>query len=99
MLHALVQGVLDSPDADAGRLVLADWLEEHGDPRAGWLRVVPHTPAGVPASRLRPDCDPELLMEESRRLGRFHMGLTMRGQPIVLWPEITLRRLAPDLRF
>jgi len=34
-----LKAVLDDPDADAPRLVYADWLEEHGDPRADFIRV------------------------------------------------------------
>ena len=35
----LYQAVLDYPDDDDTRLVLADWLEEHGDRRAEFIRV------------------------------------------------------------
>jgi uncharacterized protein (TIGR02996 family) len=36
----LHQAILDDPDADAPRLVYADWLEEHGDPdRADFIRL------------------------------------------------------------
>jgi uncharacterized protein (TIGR02996 family) len=31
--------ILDDPGADSPRLVYADWLEEHGDPRAEFIRV------------------------------------------------------------
>lgn len=33
-----VRRILETPDDDGPRLVLADWLEERGDPRAGQLR-------------------------------------------------------------
>jgi uncharacterized protein (TIGR02996 family) len=37
---ALLREVLEAPDDDTPRLVLADWLEEHGEPdRAGFIRV------------------------------------------------------------
>lgn len=36
---AFVQTVLEQPDADAPRLVFADWLEERGDPLAELIRV------------------------------------------------------------
>jgi uncharacterized protein (TIGR02996 family) len=37
---AFLQAILDDPDADAPRLVFADWLEEHGDAeRAEFIRV------------------------------------------------------------
>jgi len=35
----LIAEVLAHPDDDAPRLVHADWLEEHGDPRAALIRV------------------------------------------------------------
>lgn len=34
-LHA----IMETPDDDVPRLVYADWLEEHGDPRAELIRV------------------------------------------------------------
>src|SRR5436309_5016958 len=38
--QALFQAILDSPDEDAPRLVLADWLEEHGEAdRAELIRL------------------------------------------------------------
>jgi uncharacterized protein (TIGR02996 family) len=36
---AFVRTILDEPDADAPRLVYADWLEERGDPLAELIRV------------------------------------------------------------
>ncbi len=37
---ALLQSVLDAPDDDAPRLVLADWLEENGHPEHGeYIRI------------------------------------------------------------
>jgi uncharacterized protein (TIGR02996 family) len=36
---ALLAAVLEDPDADAPRLVYADWLEERGDPRGEYLRI------------------------------------------------------------
>jgi uncharacterized protein (TIGR02996 family) len=40
MEKAFLQAILDSPDDDAPRLVLADWLEEQGYPqRAEFIRV------------------------------------------------------------
>ena len=36
---ALLQMILEEPDDDAPRLVYADWLEEHGDPRGEFIQV------------------------------------------------------------
>jgi len=38
-LEALHRAVLEHPDDDTPRLVYADWLEEHGDPRGEFIRV------------------------------------------------------------
>ena len=37
-IDPFVRRILETPDDDGPRLVLADWLEERGDPRAGQLR-------------------------------------------------------------
>lgn len=38
--HALIRACKDEPDDDAPRLVLADWLDEHGDEdRAAFIRL------------------------------------------------------------
>ena len=36
---ALVAQILEAPEDDAARLVLADWLEEQGSPRAELIRL------------------------------------------------------------
>src|SRR5262249_51144151 len=36
---AFLQDIKENPDDDAPRLILADWLEEHGDPRGEFLRL------------------------------------------------------------
>jgi uncharacterized protein (TIGR02996 family) len=36
---AFLRDIKDHPDDDTPRLVLADWLEEHGDPRGEFVRV------------------------------------------------------------
>ncbi len=33
MEEAFLQRMREQPDDDAARLIFADWLEEHGDPR------------------------------------------------------------------
>jgi uncharacterized protein (TIGR02996 family) len=38
-LRAFLAAIQDDPDDVAARLVFADWLEEHGDPRAELLRL------------------------------------------------------------
>src|SRR5262245_6194987 len=37
--EAFLAAILESPDDDAPRLIYADWLEDHGDPRAALIRV------------------------------------------------------------
>src|SRR5438045_3614039 len=36
---AFLQDIKENPDDDTPRLILADWLEEHGDPRGTFLRI------------------------------------------------------------
>jgi len=36
---AFLRAVCENPDDDAPRLVYADWLEEHGDPRGEFIRL------------------------------------------------------------
>ncbi len=37
---ALLRAICENPDDDAPRLIYADWLDEHGDPRqAEFIRV------------------------------------------------------------
>src|SRR5271168_4564759 len=38
--RAFVLAILEKPDDDARKLVYADWLEERGDPRAEYLRLM-----------------------------------------------------------
>jgi uncharacterized protein (TIGR02996 family) len=38
--RAFLAAILERPDDDATKLVYADWLEEHGDPRAEYLRLM-----------------------------------------------------------
>ena len=35
----LIDEVLANPESDVARLIYADWLEDHGDPRGGFLRA------------------------------------------------------------
>lgn len=38
--RAFLTAILERPDDDTARLVYADWLEEHDDPRAEYLRLM-----------------------------------------------------------
>jgi uncharacterized protein (TIGR02996 family) len=38
--RAFLKAILERPDDDARKLVYADWLEERGDPRAEYLRLM-----------------------------------------------------------
>jgi uncharacterized protein (TIGR02996 family) len=40
-LEALIASVLEAPGDSSLRLILADWLDEHNDPRGALLRLVP----------------------------------------------------------
>ena len=66
--HPLFQAVLDDPDDDQTRLVLADWLEEQGDVRGEFIRV---QIAIADAKRRGQPVRPELVGRESE-LQRQH---------------------------
>src|SRR5262249_49935579 len=54
--RAFLTAILERPDDDATKLVYADWLEEQGDPRAEYLRLmmtVRRGGGGPPAERER----------------------------------------------
>ncbi|MEK6239183.1 MAG: TIGR02996 domain-containing protein, partial [Planctomycetales bacterium] len=36
---AFLREIIDAPEDDAPRLIYADWLEERGDPKAGFIRA------------------------------------------------------------
>lgn len=88
LASAFVHTILEQPDADAPRLVFADWLEERGDPLAELIRVQcdlaqakPSDPRSQPL-RLRErelleDHDDKWLgpIREMGLSGRFHRGL------------------------
>ena len=37
--EAFIRAIVDSPGDDTPRLVYADWLDEHSDPRGDYLRA------------------------------------------------------------
>lgn len=51
METSLLQALHDDPTDDATWLVLADWLEEHGDPRAELVRLSQQLHGDLPTSR------------------------------------------------
>jgi uncharacterized protein (TIGR02996 family) len=64
---AFLQAIRATPDDDTPRLVYADWLEEHGEPRGEFIRVqceIPRLPAAHPRSIQ--------LQSNERRLLRAH---------------------------
>jgi uncharacterized protein (TIGR02996 family) len=66
--EAFLRAILDDPDDDVVRLVFADWLDEHDDPRGEFIR------AQVQAAAL-PDGDPrraELEARANELLRRHH---------------------------
>jgi uncharacterized protein (TIGR02996 family) len=69
---AFLQAVVDSPGDDTPRLVLADWLEEHDDPRrAELLRL--HLALG--ATCCEPDRHPERAAQQARLVGLLDAGV------------------------
>ncbi|MGI9470864.1 MAG: TIGR02996 domain-containing protein [Rubripirellula sp.] len=59
--HPLFHAVLESPDDDASRLVLADWLEEQGSSLAEFIRV---QVAIAASKRAKEDPNPDTLRRE-----------------------------------
>jgi uncharacterized protein (TIGR02996 family) len=65
---AFLQAIKDEPDDDTPRLVLADWLEERGDPRSELLRVqveLARLPADAPQFRMLVPREQRLLREHA----------------------------------
>jgi uncharacterized protein (TIGR02996 family) len=65
--EAFIQAIREDPDDDGPRLIFADWLEEHGDPRGEFIRVQ------CELARL-PQNDPKKdeLWKRERRLLQMH---------------------------
>jgi uncharacterized protein (TIGR02996 family) len=80
---AFLDRVCADPDDDGPRLILADWLDEHGDPRGEFIRVQ------LALARLPAD-DPhrEALVErEAALLARFHVPWTEGFKGLAAGPE------------
>src|SRR5262245_29752123 len=75
-LRGFLAAIRAEPEEDAPRLVFADWLDEHGDPRAEMIRL------SVRRDRL-PDEGPEkdVLTERLERWEREHRGDWPGGVP------------------
>ena len=54
--RAFLEAVLNEPDEDAHRLVFADWLEEHDDPRGEFIRLQCQLEHLNPDDPRRPAC-------------------------------------------
>src|SRR5262245_58130851 len=52
---AFARAILDAPQDIGRRLVFADWLDAHGDPRGEYIRAVAERRRGDPASMNRLD--------------------------------------------
>ena len=98
--QAFIERILAEPKNLLHQQVFADWLEERGDPRAGWLRVVGQTLREVGPVRLRPDCTLEAAQEEGRRRGwiRRSRNHPQPPGPYFVWPNLRLRDLVPVTR-
>ena len=82
-LDAFLRAVKDAPDDDAPRLLLADWLEEQGDPRGEFIRL-----QLAPEDESRPASERRALRaRESELLERHERGSTPenreRGERVV----------------
>src|SRR3954466_6350440 len=80
---AFLDRVCADPDDDAPRLIFADWLDEHGDPRGEFIRVQ------VALARIPPG-DPRrdtLVDREAALLARYHARWSDRLRGVAGWTE------------
>ena len=88
-LVALIDAVKESPDDDAPRLVLADWLEEHGGDEGRARAELIRTQCGLSRALAEAVCpdDPEplhaLLRQDEHHGGglKFHFNPLLRTEP------------------
>lgn len=87
---ALLASVIAAPGDDAPRLVMADWLEENGEPeRAGFIRVQCELAKGIRGSR-----DEAGAVRESKRLAsRENREKELLRLNIVSWVPLAVLRI------
>jgi uncharacterized protein (TIGR02996 family) len=73
---AFIRAILASPEDDAPRLIFADWLDERGDPRAEYLRL-------LCAVDGLPEGDPRTA-EMTARLRMLEAGIDLRWRALVI---------------
>lgn len=98
-LDALVQSVLAAPDDDVPRLVLADWLDEHGRADyAEFIRVQCELAKEYPTHAERPDLAAEGWHRDDAAAAAGCGGCRLLDRQRVLWgrmPSIDLTGWAP----
>src|SRR3954451_6868321 len=80
---AFLDRVCADPDDDAPRLIFADWLDEHGDPRGGFIRVQVALARLAPGDRRRYT----LVDREAALLARYHAPWSDRLRGVAGWTE------------
>src|SRR5262245_43272097 len=96
--ESFLSAIADQPDADASRLVYADWLEDHGDPtQAEFIRVQMQLAALDEHDGQRPalaERERDLLIEHGMRWARVlvdHAALNWNFRRGTLhWAQYTL---------
>jgi uncharacterized protein (TIGR02996 family) len=73
-LESFLAAIRDDPDDDTVRLVFADWLEEHGDPRGEFMRVQCELANWIPDRERRTQ-----LQEREEELDRLHRRAWLRS--------------------
>lgn len=81
--RALLEVIYQQPRDLSRRLVLADYLEEQGDPRASLVRLLPHLLALPQRAGLRPDLPCRAFQEPNRDEKRLVWHTTRKD-----WPQI-----------
>jgi len=89
--QAFLQTIIADPSDDAPRLVFADWLEEHGDPRGEFIRVQ------CELARL-PEDDPHYSALKDREDALFEKHRQALSGPLAPWViDVRFERGLPEL--
>jgi uncharacterized protein (TIGR02996 family) len=88
---AFIEAILASPADEACRLVYADWLEERGDPRGGYLR------AEVEQFRTQGDLGGSLLWSLRAEVDPVWVAMVSRAPFGILVPGLTFSDTGPKI--
>jgi uncharacterized protein (TIGR02996 family) len=81
--------ILEDPDQDTPRLVYADWLNEHGDPRGEIIRLRAATRQDERTSRELRERE-HALLSENRHVITDYLGIPLTGSTFVALLRVRL---------